>query len=169
MNNSQILPALIVPLILWRVYRRVHRNMGRQKFNEKRTWISITFITLVLLLAAWGTWRSGFPIWPLGAGLAGGLLLTGLSHRLTRFEHGEDGHFYTLNPYFGATVSLLLIGRVIYRLLIITQTPVSASTHIGQSPVTLVILGLTFGYYLASGIFLMYEFSWSKKSRILRN
>ena len=72
-----------------------------------------------------------------------------LGLRLTKFETTNEGHFYTPNIYIGVTLSALFIGRMAYRF--ITNPGMmsgqSQSTPF-QSPLTLVILGLTVGYYL---------------------
>ena len=163
MTSSQLIPVLIVSLIVWRSYQRIRRSIGRQKFNEKRAWISVVIISSVFALIAFGTERNGSSIWSLAAGLGGGVALAGSSYRFTRFEHNADGGFYFPNSYFGVAVSLILIGRLAYRWMAIAHAGGSPASQFGQSPLTLALFGLTFGYYLGFAVFLIYEFRWNRK------
>ena len=46
MTSTQLVPALIIPFIAWRVYRRVRRNIGRQQFRPAKLKASITVTAL---------------------------------------------------------------------------------------------------------------------------
>jgi len=87
-------------------------------------------------------------------GFASGLLLgTALGFvglRLTKFETTVEGHFYQPNAQIGVALSLLLIGRMAYRFWMLSHGPASPvpPPQAFQSPLTLFIIGLTFGYYL---------------------
>jgi hypothetical protein len=79
--------------------------------------------------------------------LGAGLGFFGL--HLTKFRTTDEGHFYTPNTYIGSALSLLLIGRILYR----TWQNGGFLPPPGQpqpipSPLTYFILGLTFGYYI---------------------
>ncbi len=88
-------------------------------------------------------------------GLAGGLALgvpLGLyGLHLTRFETTPEGRFYTPNPYMGVGLSMLLAGRVAYRLLVFSSASGqgTAQPQLMHSPLTLFIYGLLAGYYMA--------------------
>ena len=44
MPGANVLPFLImIPLIAWRMYSRVKRNIGRQTLSKRRPWITIAF------------------------------------------------------------------------------------------------------------------------------
>lgn len=136
-------------LILWSIYRRVKRNIGRQRLRPRRFIISIVIfstISVVLLAVA-----LHLPKMLLGIG--GGLLLgafLGLGGlRLTKFETTDAGHFYTPDTRIGLTLSLLLVGRLLYRFWAIRN--VAAAPHSPppyQSPLTYFIFGLIAGYYI---------------------
>ena len=86
----------------------------------------------------------------LGGGLLGGALLGLLGLRLTKFETTEEGHFYTPNTHIGVGLTVLFIGRVIYRFWVLNDET-TASTHgpsVFQSPLTLLFFGLIAGYYI---------------------
>ncbi len=152
MTSRQIVPALIIPFIAWRVYMRVRRNIGRQHLRPGRLKVSIVIFSVITLL--FGALTFGrLPV--LGA-LAGGLALSipialyGL--KLTKFEDTPGGKFYTPNTALGIGISALFIGRLVYRIL----TASSALDLQGavapppfQSPLTFFLFGLSAGYFIA--------------------
>ena len=85
--------------------------------------------------------------------LAGGLFLGALlglvGLKLTKFETTEQGHFYTPNTHIGIGLSVLLAGRVLYRLFFFnTDNPSPNAPQAFQSPLTMLCFGLIAGYYL---------------------
>jgi hypothetical protein len=152
MTATQLVPAIIVPLLAWRVYRRYRRNVGRQHYTARRNAVRIGFFAL--LATGVGLACLAYP--PSLAGLAGGLLtgaaLAWLGVRLTKFEpNHRDGHYYTPNTYLGVGLTLLLAGRITYRIFQLYLAPSLANPAAGvfHSPLTLYILGVTSGYYIA--------------------
>src|SRR5271154_2384364 len=156
MTSMPVMPILIGGLFAWSIYRRIRRNIGRQPLRPRRAITSITILSLVSVLIV-GTSLQNINL-PLGFGsglLLGGLLgLVGL--RLTRFETTDAGHFYTPNTHIGIVLSVLFVGRFIYQHIMAGNvgTPQNPAMPF-QSPLTLFILGLTFGYYLVyqTGLF----------------
>lgn len=152
MTNRELLPALIVPFIAWRVYRRVKRNIGRQPFRPVRLGVSIgIFSTVVLLFAAVGMRHP-----PVLAALGGGVLVSvalawyGLG--LTKFETTPEGRFYTPNTALGIAITVLFVGRLAYRMVTVAGAPHLADVPVAppfQSPLTYFLFGLTAGYYIA--------------------
>jgi hypothetical protein len=54
--------AAIVVLIVWRLYSRVRRAIGRQRLHPRRPWITLTILPLLLLSVLGGSIRSwNFP------------------------------------------------------------------------------------------------------------
>jgi len=140
-----------IPLILWRVYARVRRNIGRQRSRAWRHWFGVTLFPLLVLLFALVALRSPLAEGALWGGVAVGVALAIAGLRLTRFERTADGFFYTPNAYIGVGLSLLLVGRILYRM---TQVyggtaAATAASHpdFARSPLTLVIFGMVAGYY----------------------
>ncbi|SDR65233.1 hypothetical protein [Opitutus sp. GAS368] len=152
MTSRQLVPALIIPFVAWRVYLRVRRNIGRQPFRPDRLKVSVgIFATIVLIFAATGLM---YP--PVLAALAGGLALSvpialgGL--KLTKFEDTPQGKFYTPNTALGIGISALFLGRIAYRFLVLyavtdLQTPQAPQPF--QSPLTFFLFGLSAGYFIA--------------------
>jgi len=155
--------AIMVPLVVLMMWRRISRQFGRQPIRRKR------MIARVVLFAVIGGMLllSGFRDVRLAEGLAGGIVLGAalglLGLRLTRFETDPvRGDCYVPNPWIGAVLVALLLGRLVWRFLVLwpqaqqvtalaaAQTP-GATMPMGyhSSPLTLLIFGLLVGYYIA--------------------
>ncbi|BFI94610.1 MAG: hypothetical protein RSP_01200 [Rhodanobacter sp.] len=154
--------AIIVPLMALMVWRRISRNFGRQPIRRGRmiARIAIFAVIGVLLLLA------GLLDIRLAEGMLGGLAIgavlgfTGL--RLTRFETDPaKGDCYVPNPWIGAALTALLLGRLVWRFMVLapqmqqTQalaagTPPGTGMPAGypSSPLTMLVIGLLVGYYI---------------------
>ena len=149
MSSPHFFPILIIGIFAWSIYRRIRRNIGRQPLHPRRAIASITILSLVSVLIV-GTSLQNINL-PLAFG--GGLLLGGLlglvGLRLTRFETTNEGHFYTPNTHIGVALSVLFVGRIAYRFIVLNEAT-TAQNHAQpfQSPLTLFIFGLTVGYFI---------------------
>jgi hypothetical protein len=148
---------IVLPILAWIVWRRVSRQFGRQPIRRKRMIFRIAmfaFLGGVLAL-------SGFHRLALAEGLAGGVLIGGaiglLGLRLTRFETDPvKGDCYVPNPWIGALLTALLLGRLAWRMLVAWPSMQPASAAPGtmppigyaSSPLTMLVIGLLVGYYL---------------------
>jgi hypothetical protein len=157
-------PSLLVSfgfaaLIAWRVYARFRRTVGRQRLSRVRPWITVTLFPVLLALLLLGS--VAHPVSTLaivgGAGLGAALGVYGI--RLTRFEETPSGLFYTPNAHLGIALSLLFLGRVVYR---IVQHYYFSDGAVGgppsdflRSPLTLLIFGTLSGYYVTYAIGLL--------------
>ncbi len=150
MTPAQILPALIIPLVLWRVYSRVRRNIGRQPLRPRRLAGAVIFFSVVTALIALGATRYPSALAALGGGLALAVPLGLLGLRLTRFELSAEEKFYTPNTTIGLAVTLLFVGRIVYRVVTIVGSgrPAGAPPSVFENPLTLLVFGLTAGYYI---------------------
>ena len=155
-----LLPAGVAALVVWRVYSRVKRMVGRQRLSKVRPWMTVIFfpviVSLLFLGALIGHSESAF-------GLAGGVIfgcaLGWYGLRLTKFEVTPEGMFYTPNAHLGIALSLLFIGRLAYRavqLYAVSGSLVAADPNaFARSPITMVIFGTLAGYYVAYAIGLL--------------
>ncbi|MGP1667253.1 MAG: DUF1453 domain-containing protein, partial [Rhodanobacter sp.] len=114
---THLIPYLIMLPLTWLVWRRVRRQFGRQPIQRKRMMFRIAIFSLLggLLLL------SGLRQLALAEGLLAGMLmgvavgLLGL--RLTRFEVDPiKGDCYVPHPWIGAGLTVLLLGRLAWRL-----------------------------------------------------
>lgn len=152
MNPPSPVLYIVVPLLVWRIYARVRRNIGRQKSRAWRHWTgAILFPLLLVLLAATAVARPLAEA-ALASGAAGGAALAFYGVKLTRFERNDNGYYYTPNPYLGVGLSVLLAARVLWRIsaLYAAQGAVAhgaAAQDFARSPATLLLFGLVAGYY----------------------
>jgi len=76
--------------------------------------------------------------------------------RHTQFEVTPQGKFYTPHTYIGIFISVLFLGRVAYRFLVLypgmhaaAQNNADTFAAFQKSPLTLAIFGVLVGYYIA--------------------
>lgn len=153
MSPNLIAPIVVAPLIAWRLYARTRHNFGRQPVRPKRTWTRVgIYIAIAALVASSGIADPRLAA-GLAAGLAGGAAIGVVALRLTRFEIDGRNDCYYPNAWIGLALTALFIGRLIYRFMVIwpeISTPAGGTPGPWQrSPLTLVILGLLLGYYIA--------------------
>lgn len=165
-------PVLIVPLILFAIYRRFRRNFGRQPMRPGRMKTRIAVLAVVGVLILFPALLS--PRLAAGAvvGLLGGAALAIAGLRLTRFETDSEGRrWYTPHGYIGIAISLVLLGRLIYRFLVIYPA-LHASAGPGRgafplagyqrSPLTLALLAAVIAYYVVYLIGVLRAPNWSR-------
>lgn len=156
---SMALSLGLAALVVWRVYKRVRRLIGRQQLSAVRPWLTVTLFPMLLLVL--GAFSLAHPLNALGL-LAGASLGVGLGVyglRLTKFEVTPAGLFYTPNAHLGIGLSLLFIGRIAYRFsqlyLLGTASADSSPDAFMRSPWTLLIFGTLAGYYICYAIGLL--------------
>lgn len=153
MTPNLIAPIVVAPLIVWRLYARTRRNFGRQPIQPKRMWMRVAIFSVVALLVATQGLLDPRLAAGLAAGLAGGVLLGMLALKLTRFEIDGQNDCYFPNPWIGMGLTALFLGRLLYRLMVLypemTQAASGGLATYQRSPLTMMILGLLLGYYIA--------------------
>jgi len=155
MDQKLIFPIVMGALVLFALYRRVRRNIGRQPITPKRMQFRIGVLAVVGIMFAITASRDLNLLGGLLAGVAGGAALGAFALRHTKFEVTDKGTFYTPHMYIGLAVSALLIGRLAYRFIVVypsmqaaqqaDQNPLAAFQ---KSPLTLAIFGVLIGYYV---------------------
>jgi hypothetical protein len=155
MDQKLIFPVLMGAFVLFILYRRVRRNIGRQAVSPTRMRFRMGTLSVVGVLFAFFAMRDISLIGGLLAGVAGGALLAWFGLKHTQFERTEGGVFYTPHTYIGLAVSALLIARLAYRFIILYPTMQAAAQNdqngfeaYQRSPLTLAIFGVLIGYYV---------------------
>lgn len=147
-----LLPAGIAALVVWRVYSRIRRMVGRQRLSRVRPWVTAVAFPLLVALLLLASRDYPLAAGALVVGLLLGCALGWYGLRLTKFEESPSGLFYTPNAYLGTALSLLLIGRLAYR---VVEVYAGRGSFLGDSgafalsPLTLAIFGTLAGYYVA--------------------
>jgi hypothetical protein len=165
MEATTIALLVLMPLLVWRIYARLKRAMGRSRSQLLRHWSAAVLLPLALLGLALATRTNMLALSCLGAGALAGAWLGLLGIKLTRFEHTEKGWFFTPNLHLGLLVTMLFVARLLYRgleLYMNSRAAVPAQLQeFSQSPLTLLSFGLLAGYYAAYGIGLL---RWRRKA-----
>jgi hypothetical protein len=155
--NPQMIGMLVsVPLMAWGIYRRVRSSFGPQPIRTKRMIVRISILSLVAIGFGFTGLYNPALLEGLLAGLALGAMVGYAGLRLTRFETTPDGDRYIPNTWIGAAVTALFLGRLAYRFVVAGTLGASGAAaaasqqhpEIGNSPLTLLVLGLTVGYYI---------------------
>ncbi|KRE94411.1 hypothetical protein ASG87_17545 [Frateuria sp. Soil773] len=155
MTPQMVMPMVMAPLMAFAVWRRVRGSFGRQPIRRGRMVARIAILGALAVLCGLGGLQDVRLLEGLLGGLAGGVALGLLGLRLTRFERGADGaDAYIPNPWIGGALTVLLAGRIAWRFLVLTpamgQSVAAAhAPQFGNSPLTLLVLGLTIGYYVS--------------------
>ncbi|MES2151796.1 MAG: hypothetical protein V4508_18610 [Pseudomonadota bacterium] len=154
MTSAPIVAAVLAPLILWRIYKRVQRLMVRQRSQAWRHWIAVGLFPL--LIAALGVLALGHPLAlaALLAGVSSGVALGLLGLGKTKFERLGSDFFYTPHAGIGLAVSLVFVARLLYRAYEYYALDAAGRQDFSQSPLTLLAFGILAGYYLtfAAGV-----------------
>ena len=150
MTSTQLVPLIVVPVVAWRIYARIRRNIGRQHLRRGRLITGLTFFSIVTAMLGAAAFQFVPSLEALGGGLVLGGLLAFVSLRLTRFEASSEGEFYTPHTGIGLSVALLLVVRIIYRMTVLFSGRVEdlGAPRLFQSPLTMFIYGVTAGYYI---------------------
>jgi hypothetical protein len=148
---------IVVPLVAWRAYSRIKRNIGRQTLSKVRPFITMAIFPLLAVLLGWQAVGHSRPelLYALAGGIIGGAVLGYYGIKHTKFEVTPQGLFYTPNAHIGIALSVLFLGRVLYRMFVMySANPYSqaAPDDFAASPLTLGIFGLLAGYYVTYAI-----------------
>lgn len=154
-GTSTVVMLALSPLIAWRVYVRIRRMVGRQRLSRIRPWITVTVFSLLVVLIGVTSFAHPVALAMLVAGVGAGTALAVYGLRLTRFEYTPGGIFYTPDAHLGIALSLLFVGRLLYR--VIEVYPMASHSaaqppDFVRSPLTLVIFGTLAGYYVAYAV-----------------
>lgn len=148
----------VIALVLWRLYARIRRTIGRQAFKRRRSIVTLVVFPLLIVLLLLTSMAHPINLITLCGGAAIGALLGVYGLRLTRFEATAEGHFYTPNAHLGIALSLLFVGRLAYRFIhlqLLGDAPAGPPMDFTRSPLTLLIFATLASYYVTYAIGLL--------------
>jgi hypothetical protein len=155
-HPSLLVSLLIGALVVWRFYSRIRRMVVRQQLSKVRPWITACVLPVVVMLFVKGSIAQPLSLAALLGGVVVGIGLGIYGLRLTRFENTPEGMYYTPSAHLGIALSVLLIGRVGYRVMQMYSAADMSSTPqpvpFTGTPVTLLIFGALAGYYVTYAI-----------------
>jgi membrane protein CcdC involved in cytochrome C biogenesis len=142
----------IVALIAWRMQSRMRRIIGRQHLSPVRPWLTVVIFPLIIAMLGYAALQQppANLVAYLVVGIVIGIGLGVFGLRLTRFEVTTEGLFYTPSAHLGVALSVLLVGRIVYRFTMGGfANPGAGPPPPGASltPLTLLLIGTLAGYY----------------------
>ena len=141
---------LLAPVLVWRVYRRLKDVLARQRSIVSRHYTGALVFGAMILVAAsellsqpdnLGLRGLGW----LAAGTAAGIGYGVWGLRLTKFE--DDTCYFTPNARLGMVIAMLFVARVMYIGIDMYANRGAAGQSFTGSPITLIALGVTAGYF----------------------
>jgi NADH:ubiquinone oxidoreductase subunit 6 (subunit J) len=151
MTATAYTPLLMTAAIAFAYYRRIRGSFGRQPWRPVRTGLRLGLLALAgLMLAVAAKFVPG-ALAPVAAGAVVGGLLGVLAIRHTQLGWHEGQRCYTPNPWIGAALGVLLVGRLAWRMGSGALTGGAAQFGQNASPLTLGIAATLVGYYLVQG------------------
>lgn len=160
-DYSRIWPYVIAVLAVLLIYRRLRRSFGRQRIRPVR--MNLRIVILIVLgcsLLPMALKSSQFLMSGL-AGLVAGIALGVWGAERTRYQSYNGQLHYVPHTYTGVAVSLLFVGRLVYRIVEVYSMERSsgssgadvmsqgfAAPTMIRSPLTEGLLFAVIGYYV---------------------
>ncbi|MBE1442910.1 hypothetical protein [Paenibacillus sp. OAS669] len=165
MQSQVVITALLIIFIMYRMFLRIRRNIGWQQLLPRKMGVSIVLFSIIgLLFLMEGTFRASTVISDL-LGILVGSILAYVGAQLTQIELRNGHWFYRPNLWIGSLVTVIFIGRFIYRLFgIFTAGPSGAlqSSNPWENPVfssgsgwTAGLMLIMFAYYVTYNVMML--------------
>jgi hypothetical protein len=149
MSLTTLALIALVPVLVWRIYSRIKKQMARQRSIVSRHYTGLLVFGGMLLVPLADLGDNPFSLAALAAGAIGGIALGNYGVRKTRYEDTPEGYFFTPPMRVGVLVAMLLVARVIYLGIEIYMN--QGSTHrnpqFTDSPISMLCLGITAAYF----------------------
>ena len=158
---SQIVAYLTAILVVFLIYRRLRRSFGQQPLRPARMSVRIVLLLVVGCLLVPAAFRSVAFMSAVLLGTVAGVSLAMWGVARTRFLRVANQLYYVPHTYTGIAVSLLFLGRLVYRLVQVygnthaahpagaeAANQAFAPTSMVQSPLTLGLFFVLMGYYV---------------------
>jgi hypothetical protein len=158
--GPSVTPLLMTGLVGLAYFRRISGSFGRQTWRPVRAGIRLALLSLALLaLLAAALYLPGAGL-AIGLGLAAGAVLAGFALKHVHAELVGGAATYTPNPWIGGALSLLLLGRLLWRMGSGGVGALAGGAAYGQnaSPLTLGIAAMLVAFYVVNtaGLFVRF-------------
>jgi len=163
--------ALFIAFVLFIVYRRFRRNFGKQRLRPGYLIFRMVLLCVVGVLLLIPTFFSSefALVTILGLGIGICLALWATNH--TRFLKEDSILYYIPHTYAGMVVTALFIGRLAYRVVVLSQSNFAAATAdsnpgmrdfggmsgIYHNPLTRAVFFILIGYYVYYYWYVLHE------------
>ena len=166
MNITTLALLLLTPILVWRIYTRLKTQMARQRSLMTRHYTGVLVFVAMILVSLSKVVPYPYSLAALVAGTALGVFWGVFALRRTHYEETEGGYFFTPPMRLGIAMAMVLVARVLYigvNLYASQQGLGSAAPGFTDSPLTMLCVGLTGGYFATYSIGLLL---WRRKLRL---
>ena len=143
-------PYLVAAGVAFSLYRRTRSQFGRQPWRPTRTRARVVVLSMILAMLAVVGALHPLQNWGMAIGAIVGAALGIAALRLVRIDAADGQPGYTPNPWIGATLTALLVGRIAWRF---ATGGFTSSQPAG--PLTFAIASTVIAFYLVQGIGLL--------------
>jgi uncharacterized membrane protein YcfT len=148
-DYSRIWSLAIAALVVLAIYRRLRRSFGRQQLQPRRMVLRIAVLLALGASLLPAAMRSGEFLIAEAAGIATGVALALWGAERTRYVKYGGRLYYVPHTYTGIAISLLVLGRLVYRGVEIYTTGADSAQHLAvRNPLTVALLFVLIGYYV---------------------
>jgi hypothetical protein len=164
MSLTTLALILLVPVLVWRVYKRLQSQMTRQRSIVSRHYTGLLVFGALLLVPLTELFDRPFSLAALAAGALAGIALGNVGLRRTRFEDTPEGYYFTPPARMSILIAMLLVARVIYLgiEIYLNQGSSQPNPRFSDSPVTMFCVGLCAAYF---GTFSAALMRWRQRMR----
>jgi hypothetical protein len=158
MTITTLALLLLTPILVWRVYTRLKTQMARQRSLMTRHYTGVLVFVGMILVSLSEVLTRPYPLAALAAGTALGVFWGVFALRRTRYEETEGGYFFTPPMRLGIAMAMILVARVLYigvEIYAVQQGSGLATPRFTDSPLTMLCVGLTGGYFGAYSVGLL--------------
>lgn len=157
MTITTLALLLLTPILVWRIYTRLKSQMARQRSIMSRHYTGLLVFAGMILVSLSEVLTRPTALGALAAGTALGVFWGVFALKRTVFEDTEGGYFFTPPMRLGIVMAMVLIARVLYLgvELYASQQGSGPAPRFTDSPLTMLCVGLTGGYFAAYSVGLL--------------
>ncbi|MGX4642766.1 hypothetical protein [Massilia sp. SYSU DXS3249] len=164
MNITTVALLLLTPILVWRIYSRLKTQMARQRSITSRHYTGVLVFGTMILVSLSEVLARPYELGALAVGTALGVSWGVFALRRTVYEDHETGYYFTPPMRLGILIAMILIARILYIGIEIYANQGSGlrAPRFTDSPLTMLCVGLTAGYFLTYSVGLLL---WRRKLR----
>ena len=157
MNITTLALLALTPILVWRIYARLKTQMARQRSIMSRHYTGILVFGALILVPLAQVIARPMELAALAAGTALGVFWGVFGLRRTRYEDTQEGYYFTPPMRLGIVMAMVLVARILYIgvELYTLQGSGATATRFTESPLSMLCVGLTGGYFLAYSVGLL--------------
>jgi hypothetical protein len=165
MTLTTLALLLLTPILVWRIYSRLKTQMARQRSIMSRHYTGVLVFFGMILVSLSEVATRPMALGALVAGAALGVFWGVFALKRTVYDDTGGGYFFTPPMRLGIVMGMILVARVLYlgvEIYASQQGNGAPAPRFTDSPLTMLCVGLTGGYFGAYSVGLLL---WRRKLR----